>query len=76
MTNKKKIIWSKFVASQMKPAVYEQVSVDILSEPYLFRASGSRLVFAGFTAVLNDRDEDRSLPPLAKGDVLKIDHAI
>ncbi len=66
------IIWSKFVASQMKPAVYEQTSVDIASGKYLFRASGTRQLFAGFTAAWDDREEDNRLPVLAQGDVLDL----
>ncbi len=51
------LIWSRFVASQMVPAVYDTVSADIyagdpntpiLQRPYLFRASGSTLKFDGF----------------------------
>lgn len=66
------IIWSKFVASQMKPAVYEQTSVDITSGKYLFRASGTRQLFAGFTAAWDDREEDNRLPALAQGDPLDL----
>lgn len=66
------IIWSKFVASQMRPAVYEQTSVDVTSGKYLFRASGTRQLFAGFTAAWDDRDEDNRLPALAKGDPLDL----
>lgn len=66
------IIWSKFVASQMKPAVYEQTSVDVVSGKYLFRASGTRQLFAGFTAAWDDREEDNRLPALEKGEPLDL----
>jgi DNA topoisomerase-1 len=66
------IIWSKFVASQMKPAVYEQTSVDITSGRYLFRASGTRQLFAGFTAAWDEEDDDKRLPELVKGDALTL----
>lgn len=55
-----KLIWERFVASQMVPAVYNTVSIDIWAgqpdipaenRPYLFRASGSTLAFNGFLAV-------------------------
>jgi DNA topoisomerase-1 len=60
------LIWRRFVASQMSPAVYDTISVDILAgppeaeeRPYLFRASGSSLRFKGFLAVYEEaRDED------------------
>ena len=60
-----KLIWERFVASQMAPAVYDTVSADIwagpeatppAARPYLFRASGSTLAFAGFLAVYGAGD--------------------
>jgi len=60
------LIWKRFVASQMAPAVYDTISVDILAgpagaeeKPYLFRASGSSLRFKGFLAVYEEaKDRD------------------
>jgi DNA topoisomerase-1 len=66
------LIWRRFVASQMAPAVYDTIAVEILAgpsldgggegeaeKPYLFRASGSSLRFEGFLAVYEEaRDED------------------
>ncbi len=59
------LIWERFVASQMAAAVYDQTSVDIDAKPvrgtarYLFRATGSVMKFAGFTAVYEEgRDDD------------------
>lgn len=60
------LIWKRFVASQMAPAVYDTISVEILAglpqveeRPYLFRASGSSLRFKGFLAVYEEaKDED------------------
>ena len=60
------LIWKRFVASQMAPAVYDTISVDILAgpaetgeKPYLFRASGSSLRFKGFLAVYEEaKDKD------------------
>lgn len=60
-----KLIWERFVASQMAPALYDTVSADVwagavsipVSErPYLFRASGSTLTFRGFLAVYGADD--------------------
>lgn len=59
------LIWERFVASQMAPAVYDTVSVDImagpkelepLKRPYLFRASGSTLRFPGFLALYEESE--------------------
>lgn len=46
-----RLIWNRFVASQMKAAVYDQTSVDIQAGEYLLRATGSILRFSGFTTV-------------------------
>lgn len=62
-----KLIWERFVASQMAPAVYDTVSAEIWAggvmipaedRPYLFRASGSTLTFRGFLAVYGTVDPD------------------
>ncbi len=59
------LIWQRFVASQMAPAEYDTINVDVLAgkpgerKPYLFRATGSTLRFAGFLAIYTDVfDED------------------
>ncbi len=62
------LIWQRFVASQMAPAVYDTLSVDVVADPpgfenlaglYLFRASGSQVKFPGFLVVYEEaRDED------------------
>ncbi|MGC9467293.1 MAG: type I DNA topoisomerase [Anaerolineae bacterium] len=78
------LIWRRFVASQMKPALYDTISVEILAgteqdKPYLFRASGSTLRFAGFLVVYEEtRSEDeeeeqvQQIPPLAAEDLLDL----
>ena len=61
-----RLIWQRFVASQMAHAVYDTIAVEILAgfpeaqeRPYLFRASGSTLRFKGFLAVYEEKkDED------------------
>jgi DNA topoisomerase-1 len=45
------LIWNRFVACQMKPAVYDQTSADLTAGRATFRASGSTLKFAGYLAV-------------------------
>ncbi len=73
-----KLIWERFVASQMKPAVYETATVDIEAGEYGFRESGSKLVFKGYMSVYvegNDEgttEKDNILPPLKSGDSLTL----
>ena len=53
------LIWKRFVASQMKPAIFDVTSVDIKAGRYIFRASGSIIKFAGFMSVyLEGKDDD------------------
>ncbi len=75
-----RLIWERFLASQMRPAIYDTVSVDVAAGPYLFRAQGSSLRFAGFTAVYveaaaearPDEEEQAGLPPLEAGQPLTL----
>ena len=46
-----KLIWERFVASQMENAVYDTENVDITANGYVFKANGSKIKFAGFTKV-------------------------
>ena len=69
------LIYSRFLASQMTPAVYESISVGIGADKYLFSASSSRLVFAGFSAVYSKSGDDKekgALPPLEKDEPLEL----
>ena len=71
-----KLIWSRFLASQMENAVYDSVSVDIAAGEHIFRASASGLKFAGYTAVYEEgKDEEKEekespLPALREGEPL------
>jgi DNA topoisomerase-1 len=77
-----RMIWQRFVASQMKPAVYDTLRVEILAgteaeKPYLFRASGSILRFAGYLVAFGEIDEEtattgQTIPPLEAGDLLDL----
>ena len=54
-----KLIWDRFIASQMEPAIYDTMSVDISAGEYLFRASGSRITFKGFLVLYEEgKDEE------------------
>ena len=71
------LIWQRFVACQMNPAVYDTLSVAVAGgKRYVCRASGSVLKFPGFTAVYAEsagkKEKDVVLPELAKGDVLDL----
>ena len=64
-----KLIWSRFMASQMAPAVYDRMQVGIVNGRYLFRASGQKLKFDGFLKVYSpDKSEDNMLPHLTDGE--------
>lgn len=75
-----KLIWRRFVASQMKPAVYDTVSADITNDSgILVRATGSVIKFEGFLAVYeekvdDDKDDEDSkiLPVINEGDILNL----
>ena len=72
------LIWQRFTASQMVPAVYDTMSIQIKAgSRYQAKAAGSKLKFAGFTAVYagaetTKKEKDILLPDLAEGDELNI----
>ncbi|BDR60478.1 type I DNA topoisomerase [Lactobacillus xylocopicola] len=68
-----KLIWSRFVASEMTPAVYDTVRADIEQNGVLFRTTGSTMKFAGFTKVYdNQQEKNVELPELKAGDQVKL----
>ena len=81
------LIWQRFVASQMLPAVFDQTTIDIEAGDYTFRATGSILKFDGYLKVYQipvantDREEDEkddegtgmALPRVSEGQVLKLE---
>ena len=73
-----RLVWSRFVASQMANAVYDSVNVEIAAGEYDFRAGASALKFSGYTAVYEEsRDDEKEekearLPPLAEGEPLEL----
>ncbi|ARK25757.1 DNA topoisomerase I [Sporosarcina sp. P37] len=72
-----KLIWERFVASQMAPAVLDTVTADFLNNDIRFRASGSQVKFPGFMKVYiegsDDQQEEKEniLPPLEEGEKVK-----
>ncbi len=76
-----RLIWQRFVASQMTSAIFDQTTIDIQAGRFLFRATGSVQKFDGFLKVYQEgRDEkteeddeaERSLPLVEKGETLKL----
>ncbi|MGF9997406.1 type I DNA topoisomerase [Bacillus velezensis] len=71
-----KLIWERFVASQMAPAVLDTMSVDLSNNGLTFRANGSKVKFAGFMKVYVEgkddqlEEKDRMLPNLKEGDTV------
>ena len=67
------LIWRRFVASQMSDSEFELMNVECQIENYTFKATGSKMIFDGYTKVYNFYDrEDRILPEISEGDDLKV----
>lgn len=70
-----KLIWSRFVASQMAAAKFDNMQVEIENGDYIFKTTGSKLTFDGYQKVYNpqmDEDKDKILPALAEGEELDL----
>ncbi len=78
-----KLIWERFIASQMASAVYDTLSVDIEVSGYIFKANGSQVRFPGFMAVYTEgkdeeskdedlREENMDIPDLEEGEKLRL----
>jgi DNA topoisomerase-1 len=73
-----KLIWERFVASQMSSAVLDTLAVDVAAGPYLLRATGQRVKFPGFLVVYRDLPAEGEelaegwLPELTPGEVLQL----
>ena len=68
-----RLIWNRFVASQMTPAVFDTVKVSLSENGVMFTANGSQVKFDGYMAVYNDADKNKILPEMAAGDIVKKD---
>ncbi|WHH58925.1 type I DNA topoisomerase [Petroclostridium sp. X23] len=73
-----KLIWERYVASQMKSAVYDTLSIDIEADQYIFKANGSRIKFQGFMILYVEGKDDEGdeeeglLPELVEGQKLNL----
>jgi len=72
------LIWERFIASQMAPAIYDTLTVDIAASRFSLRATGSTVKFPGFMAVYTEskdgeeKEKDITLPNLTIGEKLKV----
>ena len=71
-----RLIWQRFLASQMTPAVYDTMSISIKGGDYIAKAVGSVLKFAGYTAVYDEADKKKEkdviLPEVSAGDKMQL----
>ncbi len=78
-----RLIWQRFVASQMMPALFDQTTIDIRAGRFMFRATGSVQKFDGFLKVYQegrdekpaegeDDEEERNLPLVQQGETLRL----
>ena len=72
-----KLIWERFVASQMESAIIETNICDIASASHIFKATGSKVKFDGFMKVYIEgsdveKQKEAALPPIEKGETLKL----
>lgn len=72
-----RLIWERFIASQMASAVLDTVTADLQNGDVFFRATGSQVKFPGFMKLYIEgsddqkEEKDRLLPPMEKGDIVK-----
>ena len=72
-----KLIWERFIASQMESTSHHTVTASIFADDMMFKATGYNVTFDGFTALYvegkddEDEEENTALPPLEKGEVLR-----
>lgn len=67
-----KLIWERFLASMMSPAVYDTISINLNCNNYIFKASDSKLIFRGYLAAYTENDDEaRGFPEFKEGDIIK-----
>lgn len=70
-----KLIWNRFIASQMAPAKFKAVNAVIANGDYAFKATGSKLLFDGFLKIYSsakEKEEDKILPDIKEGEELDL----
>lgn len=78
-----KLIYDRFIASQMSEALYDSVAVEVSADEYSLKTSGKTLTFKGYLAVYDDSKKEESeeengtlLPPLTEGEILALKELI
>lgn len=67
------LIWRRFIASRMKAAYLEKITIDIESGRYIFRTSGSKILFKGYMILYGQNNQDlNKIPDIKEGDKLKL----
>jgi DNA topoisomerase-1 len=66
------LIWQRFIACQMAPAIFDSVTADISAKNYTFRANGQTLRFYGFLKIFPSKFEEKDLPNLEKNEKLNL----
>ena len=67
-----KLIWDRFIASQMSDCIQNTVNVKILANQYVFKSSGCSTDFDGFTILYPDKKNENILPDLNVGDICNL----
>ncbi len=74
-----KLVWERFISSQMAQAIYDTLTVSIRSNDFIFKSTGSKLVFDGFLKIYNNGDDDEKdskMPNLLVKDKLNVKEII
>ncbi len=66
------LIWRRFIACQMNPAILDATTINIKAKNYIFRATGSVIKFDGWLKVYPSKIKENILPPLSKDEILKL----
>jgi len=66
------LIWRRFIACQMQPAVFDSATADISANNFIFRANGSTLKFDGWLKIYPSKFTENILPPLAENEILNL----
>lgn len=65
------LIWNRFVASQMVPAIFDTVKVTLSQNGVVFIANGSQVKFDGYLVIYNDSDKSNMLPEMVENEIVK-----
>ncbi len=68
-----RLIWQRFIASQMPQAIFDSTTIEIKAGKYLLRASGNILKFDGYLKIWRQKFEEKTLPDIREGEKLKLE---